>query len=138
MHTLLDLRGSIPIFVDITEGAVHDVNSLDKMPVEPGAYYVMDKGYVDFHRLYTLIHQCRAFYVSRAKDNIKYEAISSSEVDKTAGIISDQLGRLTGYKSLKSYPEEFRLVVYEDYATSVVYTFMTNDLNLPALTNAEL
>ncbi len=81
MHTLLDLRGSIPIFVDITEGAVHDVNSLNKMPVEPGSYYVMDKGYIDFHRLYTLIHQCRAFYVSRAKDNIKYEAISSSEVD---------------------------------------------------------
>jgi len=138
MHTLLDLRGSIPIFVDITEGAVHDVNSLDKMPVEPGSYYVMDKGYIDFHRLYTLIHQCRAFYVSRAKDNIKYEAISSSEVDNTAGIISDQLVRLTGYKSSKSYPEEFRLVVYEDYATSVVYTFMTNDFNLPALTIAEL
>ena len=138
MHTLLDLRGSIPIFVDITEGAVHDINSLDRMPVEPGSYYVMDKGYVDFHRLYTLIHKCQAFYVSRAKDNIKYEAISSSEVDKTAGIISDQLVRLTGYKSSKSYPEEFRLVVYEDYATSVVYTFMTNDFNLPALTIAEL
>jgi hypothetical protein len=138
MHTLLDLRGSIPIFVDITEGSVHDVNSLDKMPVEPGSYYVMDKGYVDFHRLYTLIHKCRAFYVTRAKDNIKYQAISSSEVDKTAGIICDQLVRLTGYKSSKYYPEEFRLVVYEDYATSVVYTFMTNDLNLPALTIAEL
>jgi hypothetical protein len=138
MHTLLDLRGSIPIFVDITEGAVHDINSLDKMPVEPGSYYVMDKGYVDFHRLYTLIHQCRAFYVTRAKDNIKYQAISSSEVDKTAGIISDQLVSLTGQKSSKFYPEEFRLVVYEDYATSVVYTFMTNDFNLPALTIAEL
>jgi hypothetical protein len=138
MHTLLDLRGSIPIFVDITEGSAHDVNSLDKMPVEPGSYYVMDKGYVDFHRLYTLIHKCRAFYVTRAKDNIKYQAISSSEVDKTAGIICDQLVRLTGYKSSKYYPEEFRLVVYEDYATSVVYTFMTNDFDLPALTIAEL
>lgn len=138
MHTLLDLRGSIPMFIDITEGAVHDINSLDKMPVEPGSYYIMDKGYVDFHRLYTLIHQSRAFYVSRAKDNIRYEAISSSEVDKTAGIISDQLVRLTGYKSSKSYPEEFRLVVYEDYSTSVVYTFMTNDFDLPALTIAEL
>jgi hypothetical protein len=138
MHTLLDLRGSIPIFIDITEGAVHDINSLDKMPVDPGSYYIMDKGYVDFHRLYTLIHQRRAFYVSRAKDNIRYEAISSSEVDKTAGIISDQLVILTGYKSSKYYPEEFRLVVYEDYATSVVYTFMTNDFNLPALTIAEL
>jgi hypothetical protein len=138
MHTLLDLRGSIPIFVDITEGAVHDINSLDKMPVEPGSYYIMDKGYVDFHRLYTLIHQCKAFFVSRAKDNIKYEAISFSEVDKTAGIISDQIVRLTGYKSSRIYPEEFRLVVYEDYETSVVYSFMTNDFNLSALTIAEL
>jgi IS4 transposase len=138
MHTLLDLRGSIPIFIDITEGAVHDINSLDMMPVEPGSYYIMDKGYIDYHRLYTLIHQSRAFYVTRAKDNIKYEAISSSKVDETAGIISDQLVRLTGYYSSKHYPEEFRLVVYEDYATNIVYTFMTNDLDLPALTIAEL
>jgi hypothetical protein len=138
MHTLLDLRGSIPIFVDITEGAVHDINSLDKMPVEPGSYYIMDKGYVDFHRLYTLIHQSKAFFVSRAKDNIQYEAISCSEVDKTAGIISDQIIRLTGYISSRKYPEEFRLVVYEDFETSVIYSFMTNDFNLPSLTIAEL
>jgi hypothetical protein len=138
MHTLLDLRGSIPIFVDITEGAVHDVNSLDKMPVEPGSYYIMDKGYVDFHRLYTLIHQSKAFFVSRAKENIQYEAISCTEVDKTAGIISDQIVKLTGYISSRKYPEEFRLVIYEDFETSVVYSFMTNDFNLPALTIAEL
>lgn len=138
MHTLLDLRGSIPIFIDITEGSVHDVNSLDIMPVEPGSYYIMDKGYIDFHRLYTLIHQCRAFYVTRAKDNIQYDVITSSPVDKTTGIISDQLVRLTGYKSSRSYPEAFRLIVYEDFATNVVYTFMTNDLELPALTIAEL
>lgn len=138
MHTLLDLRGSIPIFVDITEGAVHDINALDKMPVEPGSYYIMDKGYVDFQRLYTLIHQRRAFFVSRAKDNIQYEAISTSEVDITAGIISDQIVRLTGYISSRKYPEEFRLIVYEDFETNVVYTFMTNDLILPALTIAEL
>jgi hypothetical protein len=138
MHTLLDLRGSIPIFVDITEGAVHDVNAMDMMPVEPGSYYVMDKGYIDFHRLYTLIHQCRAFYVSRAKDNLKYQTVSSSPVDNTSGVISDQLVKLTGYKSSRSYPEVFRLVVYEDFATNIVYTFMTNDLDLPALTIAEL
>jgi Transposase DDE domain/Domain of unknown function (DUF4372) len=138
MHTLLDLRGSIPIFVDITEGAVHDINSLDIMPVEPGSYYIMDKGYIDFHRLYNLIHQCRAFYVSRAKENIKYKVISSFEVDNTTGVISDQQVRLTGYKSSRSYPEVFRLIVYEDYATNVVYTFMTNDFDLPALTIAEL
>lgn len=138
MHTLLDLRGSIPIFIDITEGSAHDVNSLDITPVEPGSYYIMDKGYIDFHRLYTLIHQCRAFYVTRAKDNIQYDVITSSPVDKTTGIISDQLVRLTGYKSSRSYPEAFRLIVYEDFATNVVYTFMTNDLELPALTIAEL
>jgi hypothetical protein len=138
MHTLLDLRGSIPIFIDITESSVHDVNPLYIMPVEPGSYYIMDKGYIDFHRLYTLIHQCRAFYVTRAKDNIQYEVITSSPVDKTTGISSDQLVRLTGYKSLRSYPEAFRLIVYEDFATNVVYTFMTNDLELPALTIAEL
>ena len=108
------------------------------MPVEPGSYYVMVKGYIDFHRLYTLIHQCRAFYVSRAKDNLKYQTVTSSPVDNTTGVISDQLIRLTGYKSSRSYPEVFRLVVYEDFATNVVYTFMANDLDLPALTIAEL
>jgi len=130
MHTLLDLRGCIPIFVDITEGAVHDINALDMMPVEPGSYYVMDKGYIDFHRLYSLIHQCQAFYISRAKDNLKYKTVSSSPVDNATGVISDQLVRLTGYKSSRSYPEVFRLVVYEDYATNVEYTLMTNDLHL--------
>jgi Transposase DDE domain/Domain of unknown function (DUF4372) len=138
MHTLLDLRGSIPVFIDITEGSVHDVNSLDVLPIEPGSYYILDKGYIDFHRLYTLIHQSRAFFVTRAKDNIKYEVISSADVDQEAGLISDQLVKLTGYKSSKSYPEAFRLVIYEDYATGIVYTFMTNDFDLPALSIAEL
>jgi len=138
MHTLLDLRGSIPVFIDITEGSVHDVKSLDAMLIEPGSYYMMDKGYIDFHRLYTLFHQARAFFVTRAKDNLRYDVISSAEVDKDAGLISDQMVRLTGYKSFKSYPEEFRLVIYEDYATGTVYSFMTNDFNLPALSIAEL
>jgi hypothetical protein len=138
MNTLLDLRGSIPLFVDITDGSVHDINSLDIMPVEPGSYYIMDKGYIDFHRLYTLIHQRRAFFLTRAKDNIKYEAISFSQVDKDVGLISDQLVRLIGYKSSKYYPEAFRLISYEDYATSIVYTFMTNDFDLPAFSIAEL
>jgi hypothetical protein len=138
LHTLLDLRGSIPVFIDITEGSVHDVNSLDKLPIEPGSYYMMDKGYIDFHRLYTLFHQARAFFVTRAKDNLKCKVISSDEVDKDAGLISDQIVRLTTYKSSKSYPDEIRLVVYEDYATNTVYSFMTNDFDLPALSIAEL
>ena len=138
MHTLLDLRGSIPVFIDITEGSVHDVNSLDKLPIEPGSYYMMDKGYIDFHRLYTLFHQARAFFVTRAKDNLRYEVVSETEVDKEAGLISDKIVRLTTYKSAKSYPEEIRLVVYEDYANNTLYTFMTNDFDLPALSIAEL
>jgi hypothetical protein len=138
IHTLLDLRGSIPVFIDITEGSVHDVNSLDVLPIEPGSYYILDKGYIDFHRLYTLIHQSRAFFVTRAKDNMQYEVISSADVDQEAGLISDQLVKLTGYKSSKSYPEALRLVIYEDYATNIVYTFMTNDFDLPALSIAEL
>jgi transposase len=138
MHTLLDLRGSIPVFIDITEGSVHDVNSLDKLPIEPGSYYMMDKGYIDFHRLYTLFHQARAFFVTRAKDNLRCEVVSEAEVDKEAGLISDKIVRLTTYKSAKSYPEEIRLVVYEDYANNTVYTFMTNDFDLPALSIAEL
>ncbi|MBN1951399.1 MAG: IS4 family transposase [Bacteroidales bacterium] len=138
MHTLLDLRGSIPVFIDITEGSVHDVNSLDKLPIEPGSYYMMDKGYIDFHRLYTLFHQACAFFVTRAKDNLRCEVVSEAEVDKEAGLISDKIVRLTTYKSAKSYPEEIRLVVYEDYANNTVYTFMTNDFDLPALSIAEL
>ena len=138
MHTLLDLRGSIPVFIDITEGSVHDVNSLDKLPIEPGSYYMMDKGYIDFHRLYTLFHQARAFFVTRAKDNLRCEVVSEAEVDKEAGLISDKIVRLTTYKSSKSYPEEIRLVVYEDYANNTVYSFMTNDFDLPALSIAEL
>ena len=138
MHTLLDLRGSIPVFIDITEGSAHDVNSLDVMPIEPGSYYIMDKGYIDFYRLYTLFHQARAFFVTRAKDNFQYKVISEAEVDKEAGLISDQIVKLTTYKSSKSYPEVIRLVVYEDYATNTVYSFMTNDFDLPALSIAEL
>lgn len=138
MHTLLDLRGSIPVFIDITEGSVHDVNLLDVMPIEPGSYYVMDKGYIDFYRLYNHFHQARAYFVIRAKDNLRCEVISSSEVDKDTGLISDQIVKLTGYKSSKSYPDEFRLVIYEDYAKNTVYPFMTNDFDLPALSIAEL
>ena len=98
----------------------------------------MDKGHIDFYRLYTLFHQARAFFVTRAKDNLQCKVISSAEVDKEAGLISDQVVRLTGYKSSKSYPEEFRLVIYEDYATGTVYSFITNDFDLPALSIAEL
>ena len=91
MHTLLDLRGSISVFIDITKGSIHDVNLLDVMPIEPGSHYIMDKGYIDFYRLYTLFHQARAFFVTRARSNLKCEVVSSAEVDKEAGLISDKV-----------------------------------------------
>lgn len=138
MHNLLDLHGAIPVFIDITESSVHDINSLDVMPIELGSYYIMDKGYIDFYRLYTFFYQVRAFFVTRAKDNLQCEVISSAKVDKEAGLISDQVVKLTEYKSSKSHPEEFRLVIYEDYATDIVYTFMTNDFEFPALSISEL
>ena len=138
MHTLIDIRGSIPVFIDITEGAKHDVKVLDTMPIEPGAYYVMDKAYIDFSRLYTLIHQSQAFFVTRAKSNMKYKVHSALLVDKDTGVTKDQIVSLTGTKSSKTYPEVFRLVEYEDYSNSVVYVFMTNDFKLPAISIAEL
>lgn len=138
MHTLLDLRGNIPTFIYLSEGCVHDSQALDRLPVEPSSYYLMDKGYVDFKRLYQLFHLQHAFFVTRAKDNMKYEVVSERAVDKSAGIISDQDIRLTGIKTSTYYPESVRMVVYEDYATDNVYTFITNDFNLPAITIAEL
>lgn len=131
MYNLLDLRGSIPVFIDITEGSVHDVNMLDVMPIEPGSYYIKDKVYNDFHRLYSLFHQAHAFFVMRAKENLKHEIISSAEVDKDTGLISDQIVKLTGYKTSISYPDNFRLIIYEDYATNTVYSFMKKILNYP-------
>lgn len=138
MHTLLDLRGSIPVFIHLTNGSVHDVNALDSLLIEPAAFYLMDKGYVDFYRLFNLIHVKRAFFVTRAKDNMAYLVEDNFEVDKAAGLISDQSIRLAGIKSSKLYPDNIRLVVYEDYATNNVYHFLTNNFELSALTIAEL
>lgn len=138
MHTLLDLRGNIPSFIHLTNASIHDVKALDYLPVEMGAIYVMDKGYVDFFRLFNRIHRNGAFFVTRAKDNMKYEVISSRTVDKATGIISDEIIRLTTQKSAKNYPEELRLITYEDFATGNVYRFLTNHMGYEALTIAEL
>lgn len=96
MHTLMNLRGFIPTFIWLTEGKVNDMNGLDIIPVEPGAYYLLDKGYVDFYRLYNYFQKCNAFYVTRAKDNMKYEVTQEHEVDQQTGIISDLTIRLSG------------------------------------------
>jgi transposase len=138
VHTLMDLRGSIPTFVRITEGSVHDSKVMDEVPVEPSAYYLMDKGYVSFDSLYKHFHLNHAFFVTRAKDNMRYEVHESREVDPQAGIISDETIRLIGYYSAKKYPDTLRLVVYEDFREGTVYRFLTNNFTLEAITIAEL
>lgn len=138
MHTLLDLRCNLPVFVYLSEASVHDVTILDKLYIEPAAIYVIDLGYLDFFRMFNLIHMKRAFFVSRAKDNMQYVVESSAITDNQTGVISDEMIRLTGYKSRKHYPEPIRMVTYEDYATSVVYRFITNNTEFDSLTISEL
>lgn len=138
MHTLLDLRGNLPVSVYLTEASVHDVKALDKLYIEPSAIYLMDKGYVDFYRLFRLIHEQNAFFVTRAKDNMIFEIVSSNDVDKETGVIADESIKLIGLKTSKWYPEEIRMVTYEDYATGNVYRFLTNNEEYEALTISEL
>ena len=138
MHTLIDLRGSIPSFVYLTDGRVHDSKVMDKIPVEAGSYYLMDKGYVDFRKLYELFQKKKAYFVTRAKHNAKYEVIEERPVDSKAGLIADKTIRLTGVLTAKKYPDALRLVVYEDFATGNVYEFLTNNFDIEAITVAEL
>ena len=138
MHTLMDFRGSIPTFVHLTEGAVHDSKIMDKIPVEANSYYLMDKGYVKFGSLYRHFHLNNAFFVTRAKENMLYEVIDSREVDQSAGLFSDETIKLTGPLTSQKYPDSLRLVVYEDFGTNTVYRFLSNNFKLEALTIAEL
>lgn len=138
IHTQIDLRGNLPVFIHLTQASVHDVNAMDEMYIEMGAIYLMDKGYVDFFRLFNNIHKNGAFFVTRAKDNMQYKVVSSREVDCQTGVVCDQIIRLTEEISVKKYPDEFRLVVYEDFATGNVYRFITNHTGYEALTIAEL
>jgi len=138
MHTLMDLRGSIPTFVRLTDGRVHDSKIMDKIPVEPNAFYLMDKGYVKFDALYKHFHLKNAYFVTRAKDNMVYEILGGMKVDPDAGLISDQTIRLTAVKTSSKYPDTLRLVIYEDFSTGVVYRFLSNNFQLEALTIADL
>jgi hypothetical protein len=131
IHTLYDVKTSIPAFIDITEGSVHDVNGLDVLTYEVGAFYIMDKAYIDYKRLYT-IHQSLAFFVTRAKDNFKFKRIGSSKSDKSKGIICDQIVKLTGYKSLKSYPENLRRIKYYDSEEKNTFVFLTDNFTQDA------
>ena len=137
MHTLLDLQCNIPTFIKITDGKVHDVNILDSLIVEPGSFYVMDRGYLDFARLYTM-SQLLAFFVIRAKKNFKARRIYSHHVSKSTGLKCDQTIALTGYKSYKDYPEKLRRIRYFDFETNKNFVFLTNNFILPALTIALL
>ena len=137
MHTLLDLRGNIPSFIEITEGTLHDVNILDILIPEPGSFYIMDRGYLDFERLYVL-SQLLAFFVTRAKKNNKFRRIYSHPVDRTDGLRCDQTIMLVTPKSLASYPEKLRRVKYFDADRKKQFVFLTNNFVLPALTIATL
>ena len=137
MHTQLDLRGNIPAFIRVTGGQQHDVHFLDHVIFEAGAFYIMDKGYTDFQRLYH-IHQQQAFFVIRAKSNLTFSRQSSHPVIKKRGLRSDQTIRLTGQRSSVYYPERLRRVHYVDIELNKHFYFLTNNFNLSALTVAKL
>lgn len=137
LHTLLDLRASIPTTVIITAGAVHDVNIMDQLFWEPGAIYVMDRGYVDFCRFYR-IHQGPAFFVTRAKKNFRFQRLYSNRVNKSTGLCCDQVVVLHGFYAQKDYPDKLRRIRYFDHLTHKTLVFLTNNFTLPALTITQL
>ena len=140
LHTLIDLRGNIPTFIDITDGKVHDVNVLDILITEPGAFYIMDRGYLDFGRLFR-IHQSGAFFIIRAKSNTQYKRRYSNPVtaeEKANGVKCDQIIVLTGVESQHDYPEQLRRIKYHDREIDKTFNFLTNNFTVPAQTVADL
>jgi hypothetical protein len=137
LHTLLDLRGPIPSFIEITEGRCHDVNALEVLVVEPGAFYVMDRGYLDFGRLHTL-HQAGAYFVIRARKDLRFVRYVSRPIDADSGLCSDHLGRLRGFYSRKAFPDKLRVVRFYDRVQERRFCFLSNHLLLPALTICQL
>jgi hypothetical protein len=137
MHTLLDLHGNIPTFIRITNGKVHDVNILDEIMPEAGAFYVMDRGYIDFERLFVFT-LCSAFFVVRSKENVLLQRRYSHPVDKTTGVRSDHTVILTSFESASVYPDAFRRVTYLDAETKKRFKFITNNFTLPAHVIAQI
>jgi hypothetical protein len=137
MHTLLDLRGNIPSFIHISDGKLHDVHALDMLIPEPGAIYVMDRGYIDFARLHTL-HQAGAFFVTRAKSNLDAHRVYSAPADRTTGVIADQTIALDGSRTSLDYPVHLRRVRFHDTEKAKTLIFLTNHTALPALTICDL
>jgi hypothetical protein len=137
LHTLLDLRGNIPSFIHISDGKLNEVNVLDLIPLEAGAFYIMDRGYTDFSRLHA-VTQASAFFVIRAKSNLKCRRLYSHPVDKSTGVVCDQSILLTVAKSASDYPDKLRRVRYYDADTDKTLVFLTNNFLLPAITIAQL
>ncbi len=137
LHTLLNLKGNIPSFIKITDGKVHDVNILDIIPYEPGSFYVVDRGYLDYVRLYRL-HQSFCYFVIRAKTNTQTQRIYSHPIDKVTGLRYDQTVKLTGFYTQKDYPDHLRQIKYRDPETDKELIFLTNNFDLPALTITQL
>ena len=137
LHTLLDLRGNIPTFIHISDGKMHEVNILDQLIPEAGAFYVMDRGYLDFTRLHQF-HQSGAFFVIRGKSNLKIQRRYSRQVDRTTGLVCDQTVILTGFYSQQDYDLPLRRIRYKDQQTNKTLIFLTNNFALPALTIAQL
>lgn len=137
LHTLLDLKGNIPTFIHISDGKLHDINALDLLNLEVGAYYVMDRGYLDFERL-NKFNQVPAYFVTRAKSNTQYKRRYSRPVDKSTGLMCDQTIVLTGFYARKDYPGALRRVKFRDEKTGKTLVFLTNNFTLPALTIAQL
>jgi len=137
LHTLLDLRGNIPTFLHISDGKLHDVNVLDLLVPEPGAFYVMDRGYIDFERLHRL-HETGSFFVTRAKSNLKAQRRYSHPVDRSTGLICDQTIVLTGFYSRQYFDTPLRRIKFKDPTTGKRLVFLTNNFALPAVTIADL
>ena len=131
LHTLLDLKGNIPAFIRITDGLTHEVNILDELSIEPSACYIMDRGYIDYKRLYQ-IHQAGGYFIIRAKQNVRFTRLYSRKVDKSTGLICDQIIRFTGYQAIKNYPDKLRRIKYYDTQTDNTYVFLTNNFDWTA------
>lgn len=137
LHTLVDLRGNIPCFIRITDGKTHDVRILDQLPIEPGSFYVMDRGYVDFRRLHRFTTSS-AYFVTRAKRGLDYTRRSRRAVDKATGLRCDQSIKLAGLKTARLYPDQLRRISFHDQENDRRFVFLTNNFSLPALTIAQL
>ncbi|MDZ4840506.1 MAG: IS4 family transposase [Bacteroidota bacterium] len=137
LHTQLDLKTNIPSFIHITDGSVHDVNYLDVMEIEANSTYILDRGYVDFARLYN-IHNHKAYFVTRLKTNTNYRRLYSRKVDKTTGLLCDQTIKLNNYYANKKYPEKLRRVKYYDAEINMTFEFVSNNFSVSALQIAQL